>query len=85
MDEFPGLDADVLPQYRKYDKPNTLAGRLKAGMCEVCGCETQEIHMHHVKRLKDLTGRDVFEQTMMMKRRKSLALCATCYEQSRKT
>ena len=82
-DELPDLQADVLPQYKKYDKPNTLAGRLKAGVCEVCGCQTDEIHMHHVKRLKDLSGRYVFERTMMLKRIKSLALCHDCFMKSK--
>lgn len=72
-------DIDTLPEYRRYDKPNSLAARLKAGVCEACGVETREIHMHHVKRLKDLTGKSEFELLMMKKRRKSLALCPECF------
>lgn len=48
------MTADTLPQYVKYDKPNSLAKRLKADICELCGTKTTEIHMHHVRRLKDL-------------------------------
>ena len=73
------LDIDILPEYKRYDKPNSLAARLKAGVCEKCGMKTNEIHMHHVKRLKDLTGKTEFERLMMEKRRKSLALCPNCY------
>jgi len=76
-------DVDILPQYRCYDKPNSLAGRLKKGVCELCGAETKEIHMHHVKLLKDLTGETPSELLMMKKRRKSLALCWGCYEEIR--
>jgi len=76
-------DIDTLPQYRKYDVPNSLAKRLKAGICEVCGARTPEIHMHHVKRLKDLTGRNEYELLMISKHRKSLALCPDCYEKAR--
>jgi group II intron reverse transcriptase/maturase len=76
-------DIDVLPEYRRYDKPNSLAARLKAGVCEACGTKTGEIHMHHVKRLKDLTGKTEFESLMMIKRRKSLALCPTCFNATR--
>ena len=72
-------NVDVLPEYKKYDKPNSLAARLKAGTCEACGTKTREIHMHHVKRLKDLAGRTKFELLMMEKRRKSLALCTDCF------
>lgn len=72
-------DVDVLPEYKRYDKPNSLTTRLKAGVCEACSSRTKEIHMHHVKRLKDLTGRTEFELLMMAKRRKSLALCPACF------
>ena len=75
---------DTLPQYRKYDKPNSLAARLRQGACELCGVATSEIHMHHIRRLKDLKGRNEFEVLMMSKRRKSLALCPQCYERSKK-
>lgn len=77
--ELPSLTADVLPQYVKYAKPNSLARRLKAGVCELCGAESKEIHMHHVRRLKDLTGKDDLELKMMQMRRKSIALCPECY------
>jgi group II intron reverse transcriptase/maturase len=72
-------DVDLLPNYKRYSRPNSLAARLKAGVCEMCGGKTDEIHMHHVKRLKDLTGKTEFERLMMKKRRKSLALCPACF------
>ncbi len=75
---LPPLTADILPQYVKYAKPNSLARRLKAGVCELRGAETKEIHMHHVRRLKDLTGKDDLELKMMQMRRKSIALCPEC-------
>ena len=76
-------DVDILPEYRVYERHNSLAQRLRAGVCEVCRRRTPDIHMHHVRRLKDLTGRNEFETLMMKKRRKSLALCSECYEKSR--
>lgn len=76
-------DVDIPPNYKRYDKPNSLAIRLKMGVCEMCSGKTDEIHMHHVKRLKDLTGIDEFELLMMKKRRKSLALCPNCFEKTR--
>ena len=75
---------DILPQYKRYERPNTLAARLRAGVCESCGAKTDEIHMHHVKRLKDLSGKTEFELLMMKKRRKSLALCPECFKRTRK-
>jgi hypothetical protein len=76
-------DVDLLPSYKRYDKPNSLAARLKAGTCELCGANTNDIHMHHVKRLKDLSGKAEFELLMMEKRRKSLALCPDCFAKTR--
>lgn len=72
---------DTLPQYRKYDKPNSLARRLRAGVCEKCQARVDEIHMHHVRKLKDLTGANEFEALMLSRRRKSLALCKACFEE----
>ena len=80
---LPALSAGTLPQYVKYDKPNSLAKRLKAGICELCGAETKEIHMHHVRRLKDLTGKNDLELKMMQMRRKSIALCPECYAKTK--
>ena len=81
--DLPRLTADTLPQYVKYDKPNSLAKRLKAGVCELCGAETKEIHMNHVRRLKDLTGKNELELKMMQMRRKSIALCPECYAKTK--
>jgi len=77
------FDIDVLPEDRRYSKPNTLAARLKAGICESCGGRTNEIHMHHVKRLKGLKGKTEFELLMIKKRRRSLALCPDCFQKTR--
>lgn len=72
---------DLLPQYknRYANHPNTLANRIKAGVCEICGKENIEIYMHHVKSIKELTGKNVYEQKMLQIRRKSLALCDECF------
>jgi hypothetical protein len=76
-------NVDTLPNYLRYEKPNSLASRIKAGKCENCGGRTDDIHMHHVKMLKDLTGKNEFELLMMKKRRKSLALCPDCFDKTR--
>ena len=74
------LILDILPQFRRYERKNGLSSRLKAGCCELCSEKTDEIRVHHVKRLKDLTGDTEAEQLMIKKRRKSLALCPACFE-----
>lgn len=73
--------ADIMPQYRENIRPNSLAGRLKSGVCEACGANPVKVYMHHVKRLKDLREDNEFEKLMIQKRRKSLALCPECYEE----
>ena len=80
---LPSLSADTLPQFVKYARPNNLARRLKAGVCELCGAGTKEIHMHHVRRLKDLKGKNELELKMMHMRRKSIALCPECYKKTK--
>jgi hypothetical protein len=70
---------DTLPQYLRYDGRNTLANRLRAGVCEMCGGRTEDIRMHHVRSLKKLTGKTESERLMMKMRRKSLALCPDCF------
>lgn len=71
---------DILPQHKKYDKPNSLAHRLKEKVCELCHKSEDHVVMHHIKRLKDLTGLLPSEKLMMEKRRKTLALCEECYK-----
>jgi len=75
--------ADVIPEYRYCVRANSLAGRIRKGICEMCMKTAQEIHMHHIRKLKDLTGNTPSERLMMEKRRKSLALCGDCYEKVR--
>ena len=70
---------DTLPQYVRYDGRNTLANRLRKGVCEMCGGKTEDIRMHHVRSLKKLTGETESERLMMKMRRKSLALCPDCF------
>jgi len=74
---------DVMPQYRGWIKPNSLAGRLKSGKCEACGASPVKVYMRHVKRLKDLKADNEFDTLMIEKRRKSLALCPKCYEEAK--
>lgn len=70
---------DTLPQYRKYSGVNSLAVRLLSGKCELCNEKTDDVRMHHIKALKDLTGAKEWEKLMMKRRRKTLALCPDCY------
>ena len=74
---------EIMPKYRGQIKRNSLAGRLKSGQCEMCGANPVKVYMHHVKRLKDLNADNEFDELMLLKRRKSLALCPKCYEEAK--
>lgn len=56
-----------------------LIQRLEANVCEACG-STEKIEVHHVKKLKDLKGKNLFERQMIAKRRKTLVLCSACHD-----
>lgn len=57
---------------------NGLITRLQAGVCELCG-STDELEMHHVRKLKDLKGKSEWEVKMIARKRKTLAVCIKCH------
>ena len=73
------FEPDLLPQYVKYDNPNYLRTRIKLGVCELCGENTDDICMHHVKSLKSIKADNEWNTIMLAKRRKTLAVCPNCY------
>ena len=58
---------------------NSLIERLQANECECCGA-TDKIEMHHVRKLKDLKGKEFWEKRMIARRRKTLAVCSNCHD-----
>ena len=73
------FEPDLLPQYVKYDNPNYLRTRIKLGVCELCGENTDDICMHHIKSLKSIKADNEWNTIMLAKRRKTLAVCPNCY------
>lgn len=55
----------------------SLIERLKEEKCELCGTEGKTV-MHHIRTLKDLKGANEWEQMMLKRHRKTLAVCETC-------
>lgn len=55
-----------------------LTDRLKAEKCELCGA-TGKLIMHHVRNLKDLKGKESWKRLMSARKRKTIALCPSCY------
>jgi len=58
---------------------STLEQRLKANICESCGKEGGYFEVHHVRKLKDLQGKEWWEQVMSHRKRKTMILCNECH------
>lgn len=58
----------------------SLMKRLKSLKCEWCNAENIKLEMHHIKKLKDLKGRKKWEQFMIARKRKTIALCVKCHD-----
>ena len=58
----------------------SLVDRLKANVCELCGATDRKLHMHHVRKLKGLDNKKPWEKHMIARRRKTIALCASCHK-----
>ncbi len=63
-----------------WHSPNTLEKRLAARKCELCGTETAERYeVHHVRKVKELKGKEHWERVMIAKRRKTMVVCWECH------
>ena len=58
----------------------TIDSRLKAQVCEFCGKTGVKLEIHHVNKVKNLKGKEPWEQVMIAKRRKTLAVCQDCHK-----
>ena len=56
----------------------SLIDRLKAQQCELCGA-TEQLEMHHIRKMKDVEGKKPWELVMIARRRKTLAVCHDCH------
>jgi hypothetical protein len=72
---------DMLEIYKKYDRPNSLAAKLRAKVCELCGEPCNKVEIHQVKSLKSLTGHRLWEIVMRERRRKTIAVCPSCHNE----
>ena len=76
-----GKDGDelYLPGHIHYANVNSLEARLKAKCCELCGKTEGKFEIHHIRRLKDLKGKEQWEKAMIARKRKTLILCEECH------
>lgn len=73
-------DPNILPNTAMYTLTTTeLEKRISAKQCEWCGKENVKFEIHHVKRLKDLKGKELWEIMMIARNRKTLVLCHDCH------
>lgn len=74
---------DELPNARKMPHNfirTTLEQRLSASKCELCGTtEAKYYEIHHINKVKNLKGKELWEQVMIAKRRKTLVVCKDCH------
>ncbi|MBU0510795.1 MAG: hypothetical protein KJ638_03720 [Chloroflexi bacterium] len=70
---------DQKPNTWKYRATTELGQRLTANECEWCGTQQGLMEVHHVRRLKDLKGKAVWEVHMIARRRKTMVLCKQCH------
>jgi len=70
---------DQNPKTMVYTAKTSLMDRLSARQCEYCGRTDVDIEIHHIKKLKDLKGKEPWERLMIARRRKTLALCMDCH------
>lgn len=72
------FDTQVKSYFRT--SPCSLIQRLKARKCEWCEAENVDLEVHHVRRLKDLKGKALWERAMIGRRRKTMVLCTACHD-----
>jgi Type II intron maturase len=59
---------------------SSLEERLKANICESCGKEGGYFEVHHVRKLKDVKGKEWWEQVLIARQRKTIVLCIECHD-----
>ena len=73
-------DTDTQPDYKIAVRPKEVIARFMTGHCELCCKNERPVLIYQVKRLKDLSGNESWEQFMLRKRRKTLIVCEDCYK-----
>lgn len=70
---------DIIGRTNENRRYTRLTDRLQGHVCEFCGAETEDIEIHHIRKLKDLSGRAEWERHMIARKRKTMALCHSCH------
>lgn len=70
---------DIIGRANENRRYTRLTDRSQGHICEFCGAETEDIEIHHIRRLKDLSGKTEWERQMIARKRKTMALCHSCH------
>lgn len=70
---------DLKPSTWMYQGRMELGQRLRAHQCEWCGTQEGSMEVHHVRKAKDLKGKEVWERPMIGRRCKTMVLCRECH------
>lgn len=72
-------ECDITPRTIYTAGRTSLVERLKACECELCGA-SGDLVMHHVRKLKNLQGKESWERHMIARKRKTIAVCRSCHK-----
>lgn len=70
---------DIVENTLIYTGRTSMIDRLLVEKCEWCSIMGVPLEMHHIHKLKDLKGKKMWEQKMIARRRKTMALCTSCH------
>lgn len=77
---FTTSNVDEIPNLMIFISRTSLIDRLKANKCELCGAENKTLEMHHINKLKNISGKNKWEELMMAPKRKTIAVCKECHK-----
>jgi group II intron reverse transcriptase/maturase len=72
------VDQKATP-HKNFQGRTELTRRILANQCEWCGSSLGQMEVHHVRKLKNLKGKEIWERQMMQRRRKTMVLCEKCH------
>ncbi|SCZ06104.1 hypothetical protein SAMN02787079_03901 [Lysinibacillus sp. TC-37] len=70
---------DIVENTLIYTGRTSMIDRLLVEKCEWCSIVGVPLEMHHIHKLKGLKGKKMWEQKMIARRRKTMALCTSCH------
>ncbi|WFR56194.1 reverse transcriptase domain-containing protein [Anaerocolumna sp. AGMB13025] len=73
------MSFDAYVNTAMYTQRTELEQRMNAQKCELCGKENVPFNIHHIRKVKDLKGKEPWERLMIERNRKTLVLCLECH------